>query len=243
MRRATSSNTGAMLTLHSSALAEAGGFGPAASLDFANRAAAPDWVHLGKCGDLVYGECGPLCLSGRASNIPVVHRRRRQSQAVLPITRDVWRCSIEELYAVILNHRIRQHLVCDRLDILARLLRRYTLGQLTSKNLPWRTSATAEYPRPCRAERIAWPCGSRTVAFGETKTRAFMGSNDYRMGSGKRRDLRERRLQRRIQRRIHAMPLLVERSVAIGRHRFRLANRRAAGLRHACEFAAAYHRQ
>src|SRR5215471_5441249 len=46
-----------------------------------------------------------------------------------------------------------------------------------SKNLPCRTSAIDEYPRPLSAERTVWPCGSRTVDFSETNTRAFMGSS------------------------------------------------------------------
>src|ERR1019366_9356452 len=34
----------------------------------------------------------------------------------------------------------------------------------------------AANPRPLSAERTVWPCGSRTVDFGVTNTRALMGT-------------------------------------------------------------------
>src|ERR1035437_1510801 len=39
----------------------------------------------------------------------------------------------------------------------------------------------AANPRPWSAARTVWPCGSSTVDFGVTNTRAFMGNSDYRM--------------------------------------------------------------
>src|SRR5665811_445361 len=42
----------------------------------------------------------------------------------------------------------------------------------------------AANPRPWSAARTVWPCGSRTVDFGVTNTRAFMENLDYRMAGG-----------------------------------------------------------
>src|SRR4051812_15250767 len=50
-----------------------------------------------------------------------------------------------------------------------------------SKYLPWRTSAMAAWPKPFSAERTVCPCGSSTVDFRVTNTRAFMEILNYRM--------------------------------------------------------------
>src|SRR6266446_1409415 len=49
-------------------------------------------------------------------------------------------------------------------------------SRFKTKNFPWRTSRTAEYPRPERACWMVCPWGSSTVRLGITQTCAFMRS-------------------------------------------------------------------